>query len=799
MKIGLSRNTGLSFALSAILAGSFFTLSSCGGGGGGPAPAPPPLQTIASPSSGIYAAAQSVTLTANKAATIYYSLDGSMPSISGANTFSGPSPIANIQIPNDTNLLQFFAVDASGSQEAVKSETYVINNGAANGPGDPLNYYPVSQGNTWRTQVTVTEGGVPTVTYANTTSVSGTKVISGATAAVMRESSPENTATAREDYNLKSSNGIVLIGYSDATDALSSQVIPYTLYNFSAQPGSSFVAFNRTGLDYGQDVDGDGRKETADMSAVVAMKGLETAIVPAGTYANCARLEITLLLTVTLSSSREQISVSSTSTEWFAAGIGPVKNVIVTTGDGYSSTETEELIGYVVDGHGSGLRTEVTPSAPQIIRTGDALPFSASVYDIYNSPITDMPLVWASSDPTVAAIDANGVASALSPGVASITAAAGDVVSNPVQLTVLQSAVFGTPAAFAVEGTAEHYVSAGDLNGDGKQDLVVANSGTNTVSVLLGDGAGSFSAPASFAVGSVPRAVAIEDLNGDGKPDLAVVNYQTGSGQVFPGSVSVLPGTGTGSFNAATNYPLRGWETSVAVGDFNKDTYPDLAVSSGSFGATPGAIDILWNDGSGLYSSPTTTAYEGSTLSSLSSVTAADFDGDADLDLAFTDFWGQAVGVLLNTGTGTFGPATIYPVAGQAAYVATGDFNGDGKPDLAVANSYAGSYVSILLGTGGGSFAPPVNYPVGGNPAALAIADFNGDGKQDLAVANRSSGTVSILLGAGTGSFAAAASITVPGYPTSVTAGDFNSDGKPDLAVGSFDINTISIILNSTP
>jgi hypothetical protein len=396
-------------------------------------------------------------------------------------------------------------------------------------------------------------------------------------------------------------------------------------------------------------------------------------------------------------------------------------------------------------------------------------------------------------------INTSGVAAGVSPGAAAITASAGDISSNQVQVTVLQAATFGAPTAFAAEGTAEHHVSTGDLNGDSNLDLAVANSDANTLSILLGNGAGSFSAPASFAVGSVQRAVAIDDLDGDGAPDLAVVNYQTGSGVVFPGSVSVLFGTGTGSFGPSSLYPLHGWEYSVAAGDFNDDSYPDLAVSRGSFGATPGAIDILWNNGSGSFSSPTTTAYAGTTLSTLKSVAASDFDGDGDLDLAFTDLSERRMGILLNTGTGSFGPVTFYSVDGQATCVAAGDFNGDGKPDLAVSNSYVGNYVSIFLGNGDGSFLPAVNYTVGGNPESVAVADFNGDGTKDLAVANFSSKTLSVLAGSGTGVFAPGSSIAVPDYPISVTAGDFNGDGKPDLAVGSHQTNNISILLNTTP
>jgi hypothetical protein len=352
MKKNTVSKCSLPLVVLIILTGLLSVMPSCGGGGGGgsgPAPVSPP-NTTASPVKGIYAAAQSVTLTANKSATIYYSLDGMMPSIGGANTFSGPSPISNIQVANDTNLLQFFAVDSSGLQEAIKSETYVIINGAASGPGDPLNYFPIVQGNIWRTQVTVAETGYPTVTYSNTISITGTKLINGATAVIWRESNPENTGIATEDYNLKSSNGLLVLGVDDPMDLL----VPYYFYTFPTKTGSTFVAISKAGLDYGEDLDWDGKNESMDINAVITMKGFESVAVPAALFDNCAKYELKMDLTVTLSDYNEQVKLTIIQTEWEAPGVGAVKYIAVTTGDDYSSTETEVLTGYYVDGHAHG-------------------------------------------------------------------------------------------------------------------------------------------------------------------------------------------------------------------------------------------------------------------------------------------------------------------------------------------------------------------------------------------------------------------------------------------------------------
>jgi hypothetical protein len=224
----------------------------------------------------------------------------------------------------------------------------------------------------------------------------------------------------------------------------------------------------------------------------------------------------------------------------------------------------------------------------------------------------------------------------------------------------------------------------GDFNGDGKQDLAVANYlefTSSTVSILLGDGTGNFSAPTNYTVGNGPIFVAVGDFNGDGKQDLAVVDE-------FSNSVSILLGDGAGNFSAPTNFAVGGEPSSVAVGDFNGDGKQDLAVAN---------VD----DG---------------TLS-----------------------------ILLGDGTGNFSAATNFGVGNFPFSVAVGDFNGDGKQDLAVAN-FDGDNVSILLGDGAGNFSAPTNFGAGSNPIWLAVGDFNGDGKQDLAVANYYSDNVSILL-----------------------------------------------------
>jgi len=175
-------------------------------------------------------------------------------------------------------------------------------------------------------------------------------------------------------------------------------------------------------------------------------------------------------------------------------------------------------------------------------------------------------------------------------------------------------------------------------------------------------------------------------------------------------------------------------------------------------------------------------------------VAVGDFNGDGKLDLAVVDEGGCKVWILLGDGTGNFTLASTPSVGLEPTSVAVGDFNGDGKLDLAVANA-GDNTVSVLLGDGTGNFTLASSPAVGSGPYSVAVGDFNGDGKLDLAVANWDSNTVSILLGDGTGNFSLASSPATGSLPAYVAVGDFNGDGKLDLAVANYWGNTVSILL----
>ena len=361
-------------------------------------------------------------------------------------------------------------------------------------------------------------------------------------------------------------------------------------------------------------------------------------------------------------------------------------------------------------------------------------------------------------------------------------------------------------------------VAVVDVNHDGKPDLVVANVCANSnctnggVGVLLGNGDGTFQAAISYVSGGKDAySVAVEDVNGDSKPDLLVTNYCADSNCSTDGSVSVLLGNGDGTFRAAVTYGSGGFHAvSVSVGDVNGDGKPDLLVTNNCVdqNCATGNVGVLLGHGNGTFQAAVTYATGGEEPESAA---LADVNGDGKLDLLVANAIcapGCAtggVGVLLGNGDGSFQSAVTYHSGGFGAESAAAmDVNGDGKPDLLVANTCVtdGAFncvngsVGVLLGNGDGTFQAAVSYGSDGTGAAsVAVRDVNGDGNPDVLVANACGnngnygcmiGSVGVLLGNGNGTFRAAVNDTTGGYePDSVAVGDVNGDGNPDLVVTS--------------
>jgi hypothetical protein len=270
------------------------------------------------------------------------------------------------------------------------------------------------------------------------------------------------------------------------------------------------------------------------------------------------------------------------------------------------------------------------------------------------------------------------------------------------------------------------------------------------------------------------------------------------------GSVSILLGNGDGTFQAPLSFNTifnSGFQTSafaLAAGDFNGDGKVDLAVSTFFQG---GAIIIYQGQGDGTFLAGAQYTI-GTTLSQPpQAIVVADFNGDGKLDLALADgIEASHLSILLGNGDGTFQSEVEYATGSYPYAIMAADFNGDGKLDLAVANAnVAASSVSILFGNGDGTFQTHVDYPTGVGAQSLALGDFNGDGKLDLIAADTASNTLSVLFGNGDGTFQPHQDFVVGARPISIVARDFNGDGHLDLAVANNGSNTVSILLRQIP
>ncbi|HEU4400797.1 MAG TPA: FG-GAP-like repeat-containing protein, partial [Candidatus Polarisedimenticolia bacterium] len=337
-------------------------------------------------------------------------------------------------------------------------------------------------------------------------------------------------------------------------------------------------------------------------------------------------------------------------------------------------------------------------------------------------------------------------------------------------------------------GPAPSFVAAADLNGDGNDDLVVSNAGTDYLEVLLCDGRGGFGSPTQAQVGSAAGDLAIADFNGDGRPDVATLTSSTGQ-------VSVLIGHGDGTFVAPRSSPVGNLATALAVADFDGDDRDDLVVSSvgtlecDPFGCTgePGYIAILLGNGDGTFGAPTR-LHNGDRPFRIAT---GDFNADGRRDFAVID-WAALDGkgwVFIGHGDGTFEPEVPFgtPEIGGVTSIAAKDLNADGMEDLVTADLNSRS-VSVSLSQRDGTFGAESHLRAGFEPASLAVEDFNGDGTPDLAVADARSpglpaGTVLLILNKGDGTFAAEKRLTSQYNVSSIAAADFNRDGRDDLAV----------------
>ncbi|MFN0110618.1 MAG: putative Ig domain-containing protein [Blastocatellia bacterium] len=344
------------------------------------------------------------------------------------------------------------------------------------------------------------------------------------------------------------------------------------------------------------------------------------------------------------------------------------------------------------------------------------------------------------------------------------------------------------PAPTSPELTGDNplFVDLADFNGDNHLDIASTNFNADSVTIMLGDGTGSFTDfGEAIPVGNEPVTVETGDLNNDGKQDLAVCNQASNDLHVFLG-------VGDGTFTAAPGSPITVGVAPRAVvkGHFNADNFLDLVTTNGE----SNDLTILLGNGNGTFTNSTLA----SSFAPFHAV-VENLNGDAHKDLAVANLGSGSVSIFLGNGLGGFTQFGSDILVGSfTSYIAAGLYNADANLDLAVTNR-ANNNVVILLGNGSGGFSPAAGSPyfAGLAPMGIAAGDLNLDGILDLAVSNEGSANTTILLGNGLGGFGTQTTVSKGQLPTSIALADINEDNKLDIATSDGGSDTITILLNT--
>jgi Flp pilus assembly secretin CpaC len=383
----------------------------------------------------------------------------------------------------------------------------------------------------------------------------------------------------------------------------------------------------------------------------------------------------------------------------------------------------------------------------------------------------------------------------------------GNATTPPTQTAALAGSGPTLPIFTVTTGTNPDFVVTADFNDDNFQDFAVANFTDGTLTLFDGNPAspGAFGTGTTIPVGAGPTWISTGFFNTKTDTtntivDMAVANQTAGT-------VSILHGNGDGTFTVepSLTLPTGAGPTAIAVGDFNDDGFADLAVVN----KNANTVSIFLGNGDETFQTPVTTLVTGNAPTS---IVAQAFDPNAPgiIDLAVTNSTDNTLQIFLGNGKGTFTNGVIYNTGVTPVFVASADVNLDGNLDLVVADSGAatntntvGNSVSVFLGNGDGTFILPggtrMDFAAGTAPTSFVIADFNDDGLPDLLVTASGDNAAALMLGAGGGFFnTPPIEVPVGTTPNSVATADFNGDGLPDVAISNFGSNTATVILDSS-
>ena len=354
------------------------------------------------------------------------------------------------------------------------------------------------------------------------------------------------------------------------------------------------------------------------------------------------------------------------------------------------------------------------------------------------------------------------------------------VVSNPDYFQIVKNnyTVAWSKLDYTTDVTPQDVTTA-QFTTSGQMDLAVA-TGNNTISMLLGNGTGSFPTHVQYAVPGNPVAIIHGDFNGDGKQDVATADERLSE-------ISVLLGNGDGTLQAHQEYATGAQPVAIATADLNGDGKLDIVTAN----LNANTVSVLLGNGDGTFK----THVDYATGKGPSGVAIGDFNGDGKLDLVVVNNTDATVSILLGNGDGTFQTGVPYTTAVGPNSVVVGNFTSADTLDVAVGTS--NKLASVLLGNGNGTLQNHKDYAIGANSGAIAAGDLASNGKLSLVTANYNDNTISVLVGNGDGTFKGQSIFVTPAGPIGLAIGDFNNNGKLDIAVADYTANLVSVQTDS--
>jgi hypothetical protein len=561
------------------------------------------------------------------------------------------------------------------------------------GPGDIGNYLPLTQGNTWQFQGTHSETGQPTVQFSNIMTVNGTKPIGPVTTTILAESNPLNSGAAEEIYYLKDSRGLWNYGNSDSSDSLSSDLVPYREVLFPLNLGVTTEVVNKKRVNYGQDLDSDGKNETADVLSQVTVETFETVTVPKGTFANAAKVVQKTTITVVSSAGLGSVKVVGIQTVWFAHGIGPIKRQIVMQADGKVATVSEELTDHYARNLGNAI----------VYSTNGQSPTKMTIVDFNADGRNDV-----ASNTHVYLQNSQGSLNINSP-----------VVIDPGQkINMLND------------------TAVGDLNGDGRSDVVLAGRCAGCDGLSLGVVDVRYQDPETGALVQGPQfswlgtgvnGAAIGDINSDGRKDLLIIAEE--------GQLRSFYQLNNGRLGTATTYDqLTGARGDLHITDIDNDGDNDIIVQNDYR-----KFAIIKQTAGGLSNVPKYYSVPTHSIDGFEDMAVGDINGDERHDIVVAAQDGLFL--YLQNGVGELNsPIHIAPLTNMLARTRITDINIDGLNDVVQAGV---NEVYVYLQTPNHSLDSPRAYRFqtatwGGD--VIAVGDVTGDTKSDVVVVRGSSG-----------------------------------------------------------